>query len=612
MNTAGRASQLCFASTASSVILAYLAGEPRNLLRLLAAKCSAISIRDVVEVGVAALATALTFLVSRRYPVFSARVVGRFRSSANLITPSILAAMFLPLALRLALLPWLPPPEPRIHDEFGHLLVADTLAAGRLANPPHPLWRHLETMYVLQQPTYSSIYPIGNGIILAVGRVLTGTPWAGVLLSVMLMCGGTSWMLFGCLPPKWAALGGVLAALHYGLAKQWLDSYWGGAFCAFGGALLFGALYRLRGSPSRTLALLVGLGWSIVWLIRPFESLLLLIISLGSIAAFVIGNPRLWRRWIGPIALILTIQISAGCVTALHNRAVTGSFANLPYHLSQQVFGVPQSLLWQKAIEEPVLQFAELKEMYWWQRGVKDRADARPVRRWLGNLYIAWHFFVNPWYSLPIVLLAFQLKDRQLIVGGGIMTCALTASVLYPFFFAHYIAAYSCVISFLILRGMMTLYQWSFRGRDVGPPVVMFLMLGGSLMSLRIIPPKAILGLSHNARQVPFRVQVSDRLMRFGGRHVVFVRYSPHHDFHDEWVYNAADVDASPIVWCRTSDRTNDNEVTLYYKDRHFWIADVGTHTVRVSRYQPGLQLSVPKDYPVGESQDWVLKSPLL
>ncbi len=560
------------------------------------------------EVVLAALLTALVCWFYRRYPAFSAKAAARFHASTGRVHLYIFAAMFLPLVLRLALLPWVPPPEPHVHDEFGHLLVADTLTAGRLANPPHPLWRHLETIYVVQQPTYSATYPIGQGILLAVGKALTGTPWAGVLLAVVLMCGAISWMLFGCLPPHWAAVGGLLAALNYGLAPQWVDSYWGGALSAFGGALLFGALCRLRRSPSRTLAVMVGLGWSIVWLTRPFESLLPLMITWGLIAAFIIRDPSLWRRWLGPIVLILSIQIFTGCVTALHNRAVTGSFTTLPYQYSQQVYGVPQSLLWQNAIQEPALRFAELREVYWWQREVKERANARPVR-WLGDiLYTTWEWFVTRWYSLPIVLLVFLLRDRHVVFGVTMMALALTASVLYPFFFPHYIAAYACVMFFLIIRGMMTLYQLSFRGRVVGPVVVLFLMFGGLMTGLRIVPLKAMLGLSHNTPQAGLRAQVADRLTRFGGRHVVFVRYGAKHNFHEEWVHNAADVDASPIVWCRASDRIDEAEVTGYYTDRHFWVVTVDSDMVRVSRYQPGRQLSISTEPPGGESRDWILE----
>jgi hypothetical protein len=443
---------------------------------------------------------------------------------------------------------------------------------------------------------------------LAVGKTLTGNPWAGVLLSVGLMCGAISWMLFGCLPPKWAALGGLLAAVHYGLAPRWVNSYWGGAFCAFGGALLFGALCRLPRAPSSSMALMVGLGWSIMWLTRPFESLLPLLITWGLIAAFIISGPPPWRRWLGPIVIILLFQIFAGCVTALHNRAVTRSFETLPQQLEQQVHGTPQSLLWQKPIEEPPLRFAELKEMYWWQREAKDRASKQPVHHLGLILYKTWGGFVTVWYSLPIALLVFVLQDRQVILGGGMMACAIAVSSLYPFFFTHYLAAYSCVMFFLILRGMMTLYDWSFRGTVVGPLAVLFLMFGGLLMGLRIVPLRAIVGLAPNTHQATLRAQVSDRLMRFGGRNVIFVRYGANHDFRREWVYNAADIDASPIVWCRATDSIDESEVTRYYKNRHFWIATVDRDKVRVSVYQSGLQPNISTESPEEASQDWVLE----
>ena len=558
---------------------------------------------DWSEPAVAALLTAIVYFVHRRYPAVSATVAGRLQASAGRVHLWVAAAMLLPLVVRLALVPWMPPREPTVADEFNHLLVADTLAAGRLANPPHPLWRHFETIYVLQQPTYASAYPIGQGIILAVGKALTGHPWAGVLLAVVLMCGATSWMLFGCLPPTWAAAGGLLAALHFGLAPRWVNSYWGGAFCAFGGALFFGALCRLHTSPSRAMALMAGLGWAIVWLTRPFESLIPLLISWGLIAALMIQPRHQWRRWLGPIALLLSVQVLAVGVAALHNRAVTGSLKTLPYQLSQQVYGVPQSLLWQKAIPEPVLRFPELKEVYWWQREVKDEAIEEPVRRSVSVLSRTWRFFVNPWFSLPIVLLVFLLKDRQVVLGAGIVLCGLAATMLYPFFFEHYLAAYSCVFFFLIIRGMMLLSRWTVRGRMLGPPIVLFLMLGGVMTALRIVPVTRILEWRLSTPQGGFRTQIADRLSHLGGRHVVFVRYDASHSFHQEWVYNAADIDASPIVWCRTSESIDDSEVMQYYKDRNFWIASVGRKRVELSRYQlNGATESPEKD------QVWVLE----
>jgi hypothetical protein len=155
-----------------------------------------------------------------------------------------LALAILPIALRLALLAQSPVPTPNGSDEFSHLLVADTLRHFRLANPPHPLPQFFETTFVLQEPAYSSIFPIGQGLALALGRLLFGHPWAGVALSVAALCALCYWMLLAWTTPGWALTGGLLTVIQFGPLRYWMNTYWGGAVSAVAGCLVFGSLPR--------------------------------------------------------------------------------------------------------------------------------------------------------------------------------------------------------------------------------------------------------------------------------------------------------------------------------------------------------------------------------
>src|SRR5580658_5991339 len=100
----------------------------------------------------------------------------------------VLLLFILPIALRLALLPQYPIPSPGVSDDFSYLLIADTLRHFRLANPPHALHQFFETYFVLQEPSYGAIFPLGQGIVLALGWTIFGHPWVGVALSIGALC----------------------------------------------------------------------------------------------------------------------------------------------------------------------------------------------------------------------------------------------------------------------------------------------------------------------------------------------------------------------------------------------------------------------------------------
>src|SRR6188768_851222 len=130
--------------------------------------------------------------------------MGRFHRLA----PLWVALASLGLSVMLAL--FTPLPAPQFHDEFSYLLAGDTFAHGRLTNPSHTLWEFFETFQVIQQPTYMSKYPPGQGLVLALGQVLTGEPVVGVWISTALACAALWWALAGFVPRRWATIGAVI------------------------------------------------------------------------------------------------------------------------------------------------------------------------------------------------------------------------------------------------------------------------------------------------------------------------------------------------------------------------------------------------------------------
>ncbi len=270
---------------------------------------------------------------------------GWFRKLADHERCCLLLMGTLPIALRLLLLPHCPAPVPAGADDFGYVLLGDTLAHFRLANPPHPLSQFFESVFVLQQPTYSSIYPLGQGIFLALGRLLFGSFWAGVLIASGVFCASCYWMLRGWLSAGWALLGGFVAVMEFGPLCQWTNSYWGGAVSATAGCLVFGALPRLKGG-SMGAAIAFGIGLALQLLTRPFEFVLLL----ASALLYLIWIERrefVSERFLKRAGVAGAILLACLLLTGAQNKAVTGNWTTLPYMLSRYQYGVPSTFTFQ-------------------------------------------------------------------------------------------------------------------------------------------------------------------------------------------------------------------------------------------------------------------------
>src|SRR5204863_5088084 len=290
----------------------------------------------LIEFCLLLICVALAFLYPGLGDAWFSRGEQRFSALASNRSLAAVSVGLLSLLLRVALLPILPVPQPGIHDEFSHLLLADTLAHGRVANIPHPMWTHFETFHVNQQPTYASMYYPGQGFALAVGQVIFGHPFWGVWLSVGVMCAAICWMLQAWVPAGWALLGGFLAVMRLATFSYWANTYFGGAVAAIGGALVLGALPRIKRRQRVRDALVMGLGLAILANSRPYESLFFGLPIAVALIGWMLGKNRppfqiSMRRVFFPLILVLVLTIS---VIGYYFWRDTGSPFRIPYQVN--------------------------------------------------------------------------------------------------------------------------------------------------------------------------------------------------------------------------------------------------------------------------------------
>jgi hypothetical protein len=514
------------------------------------------------------------------------------------------------LLLRLAILPFCPIPVPFRPDDFSFLLSADTFAHGRLTNPTPAMWTHFESIHITMQPTYMSMYFPAQGLVLAAGKVLLGHPWFGQLLTSALMCAAICWMLQAWMPATWAFLGGLVAIVQLGLFTYWINTYIGVAIAALGGALVLGALPRLMKTASLRHGLLLAIGIVFLALSRPVEGLLLCLpvaVALGRWIFFGTNRPAnavLVRRAALPLALI----VAAVAWLGYYDYRAFGNPLTLPYTINRATYAMSPYFIWQAQRPEPAYRHEAMRRFYE-ETELKISSRTRSVSGFLstkGNMACVILLFFTGFALLPpLIMLRRVLLDRRI---RFLVQCVLVMAVgmaVQVFLLPHYLAPFTAAFYAIGLQAMRHLRLWKVENRPVGLMLVRLLVT----VCLLIMPGlRLFTGPLHLALpQYPAtawnlawygpdrfgteRARVESDLKQLPGKQLVIVRYSARHNPFDEWVYNAADIDGSRIVWAREMDSANNQEIIDYYKDRKVWLAQPDLQPAVVTPY-PGTQKS--------------------
>jgi hypothetical protein len=551
------------------------------------------------RIGPEVLLVSAALLFSLLYPQVGARWFRRAEQALTALARrrslSVLVCGISALALRLALLPWLPIPKPFINDEFSFLLGGDTFAHGRLANPTHPMWEHLETFHILFHPTYASMYPPLQGLVLAFGQVVFGHPFWGMWLAAGIMCAAICWMLQAWFPPSWALLGGMLPVLRFGVLSYWDNGYWGGTLAATGGTLLLGALPRIIRRQNIRDAILMAVGVAMLANTRPYEGLMLSLVVAARLTWWAVKSRsapkqppmrQLLVRVALPMALVLTM---AGAATSYYFWRVTGNPFTMPQQLNRETYAVARYFYWQSAYPEPIYRHQALHDFYtdtelkYFKLGKTFPGLLVQFATKLGTI---WVFYFAPALTLPLFFLPWIMRDRRirfLVIAGAV---SLASSALVVFFNIHYVAAIAPIMLAVLVQGMRHLRTWRFEGKPSGQflvraiVVICVLMIPVQVRVLAAAPKPgswAAIG--------PERGAIEAQLQSLPGSHLVIVRYRANHDPLKDWVYNGADVDSQKVVWARDMGIAKNEELLHYFKDRHVWLLEPDEVPLKLQPY---------------------------
>lgn len=473
-------------------------------------------------------------------------------------------------------------PLPAIHDEFSYLLAADTYRHGRLSNPTHPYWQHFESMHIIHEPRYASKYQPAQGAMLALGRILFGEYYYGNLISIIIVSLSLYWMLRGWFSFRWSLLT-VFMFNFNPVIVTWGQNYWGGAIPLIGGALMMGVAGRIINNYHTVNALhgiILGIGLFIFANSRPYEGGVIFIIVCLTIVFILVRNgcyQIVIQRLLGPFFIVIIITI---IWLAYFNWSISGSVVRMPYVIHEQAYAIAPIFVWQKVKKQLQYRHEEIKKLHAdWSVVV-----TRPPRNSLID------FAVIGFRKLLLVLKAFcqqifilvflAISVIQMYRIRIIMLMYIWGPVFMMFVLfeagpiaLHYVAPACGLLLIIVTKSLNSVSKCKFKDKNIGMGIVVIviaLSLFGDLHGIYRTAAVKVQGQWYQKRDV-----INNDFSADKNKHLIFVRYGSYHNIHEEWVYNAADIDDSAVVWARTMGPDADDRLCNYYSERKWWVLEV-------------------------------------
>ena len=409
---------------------------------------------------------------------------------------------------------------------------------------------------------------------------LLGHPWVGQLLITGAMCSVLCWMLQGWLPPQWALLGAILAALRLGILSYWMNTYWCASVAALGGALVLGAWPRLRKHLSSRNAVLLGVGLVILANSRPYEGLVFAVPIAVALLSWRVGRdrPRPDRSLLHVVLPIFATVLVGGLATGFYYYRVTGSPFVMTYQVNRSQYATAPYFIWKAPRPEPQYNHEVMRDYYRWElrEFERNRTFQGYVERGTQKFVIWWQYYLGPLLTIALLSLPWIVRQRKMRLPLVICGAMIAGFSLQTWTFPHYFSPATGALYILLVQGLRHLSHFRGRGSTSGRAWVRAVpVLACAMIVLRVTAAATHTHIEPDwPRGNLKRVAVLHDLADMPGKQLVLVRYRDHHDVDNEWVWNEASIDDAKVVWARDMGKDQNCELLRYFKDRRAWRID--------------------------------------
>jgi hypothetical protein len=286
-----------------------------------------------------------------------------------------------------------------------------------------------------------------------------------------------------------------------------------------------------------------------------------------------------------------------------------GNPVTLPYTVNRAEYAIAPYFVWQSQRPEPLYHHKVIREFYYREEldnfrkihslsGFVPQTLAKTARGVL--------FYSGIALLVPLIMVRRVFLDRRIRFLIWCVLILMAGQLGEIFLIPHYLAPFTAAFYAIGLQAMRHLRLWNPGEQPVGRALVRltvtlcFVLAGMRLyaeplhLALPIWPSTwASEWYGSDSRAGTARAQIETRLEQMPGRQLVIVSYSPDHNPPDEWVYNAADIDNSKVIWAREMDESENLELIHYYKDRTVWLVQPDSKPAKVSLYPSPAQQAI-------------------